>query len=61
MKNNENNNSVTFSRKSLIFFGAGLLSGIIGYILLAAGDIMFAPIFLVLGYVVFIPIAILKK
>lgn len=61
MKNPENNTSVKFSKKSLIFFGSGILSGIIGYILLSSGDIHFAPLFLVLGYVVFIPLAILKK
>ncbi len=48
------------SIRQLALFGAGLASIIIGYILLAAlGDIHVAPILLVLGYCVLVPLAFL--
>ncbi len=50
-----------FSKKSLIYLGAALIVIITGFALLIAGDISFAPILLVAGYVVLIPVAILKK
>jgi hypothetical protein len=40
-------------------FLAGLASIVVGYILLAAADITFAPIFLVLGYCVLVPLSFL--
>ncbi|MBA7650430.1 MAG: hypothetical protein E3J47_05340 [Candidatus Stahlbacteria bacterium] len=50
-----------FSKKNTMFFGIGLILVIIGFILLAAGDITLAPIVLVVGYLVFFPLGILLK
>lgn len=52
---------VKFGKKNLTFFGAGIVSVIIGFILLASGSIVMAPILLVLGYLVFFPLGILLK
>lgn len=52
---------IQFTKKNYILFGAGLLSIIIGFILLRIGDIVLAPILLVLGYLVFFPLGILLK
>ncbi|MEO0136866.1 MAG: hypothetical protein ABIL39_09850 [candidate division WOR-3 bacterium] len=52
---------VRFTKKNYLLFGAGLGSLIIGFILLRAGDIVLAPILLVLGYLVFFPLGILLK
>ncbi len=40
-------------------FAAGMVSIIAGYFLLAAADITFAPILLVLGYCILIPLSFL--
>jgi len=40
-------------------FAAGLVAIIAGYILLAAADTTFAPILLVLGYCVLVPVSFL--
>lgn len=48
-----------FGPRNYLFFGIGLLIIIVGYISLAAGSITLAPILLVLGYCVFIPISII--
>jgi hypothetical protein len=40
-------------------FAAGLASIVVGYVFLAANDITFAPILLVLGYCVLVPLAFL--
>ncbi|UCG30207.1 MAG: hypothetical protein JSV53_12045 [candidate division WOR-3 bacterium] len=53
--------TVKFSRKNTIFFGIGLVLVVIGFILLAAGDIVLAPILLIVGYLVFFPLGILLK
>jgi hypothetical protein len=52
---------VKFSRRNMLFFGLGIVSGVIGFILLASGSIVLAPILLVLGYLVFFPLGILLK
>ncbi|MCX7994194.1 MAG: hypothetical protein N3A65_00255 [candidate division WOR-3 bacterium] len=52
---------VKFTKKNYLLFGAGLISLIIGFILLRTGDIVLAPILLVLGYLVFFPLGILLK
>ncbi|MGQ9464112.1 MAG: hypothetical protein ACUVQ3_00635 [bacterium] len=52
---------IKFTKKNYLFFGAGLVSLIIGFILLRHGDIVLAPILLVLGYLVFFPLGILVK
>jgi len=40
-------------------FGAGLAAIVVGYVLLALNDITIAPILLVLGYCVLVPLAFL--
>jgi uncharacterized membrane protein len=50
-----------FSKKNTMFFGIGLILLIIGFVLLAAGDITLAPILLAVGYLVFFPLGILLK
>ncbi|HAV93179.1 TPA: hypothetical protein DCW38_08395 [candidate division WOR-3 bacterium] len=60
-KNEEIKENISFSKLSLILFGAAIASILIGYVLLSRGDIAFSPVLLVLGYVVLIPLAILKK
>lgn len=49
------------SQKNMIFFGIGLVLIVAGFILLAAGDIVLAPILLIAGYLVFFPLGILLK
>jgi len=50
-----------FGKRNYILFAAGLLVIIAGFIFLGTGDTVFAPILLVLGYCVIIPIAIIIK
>ncbi len=52
---------IQFSRKNTIFFGIGLILVVLGFILLAAGDIVISPILLIVGYLVFFPLGILLK
>jgi uncharacterized membrane protein HdeD (DUF308 family) len=40
-------------------FAAGMLSIVVGYVLLAAADITVAPILLVIGYCILIPLSFL--
>jgi len=48
-----------FTRKNYILFAIGLFVIVLGYITLGYGSITLAPILLVLGYCVIIPIAII--
>ncbi|HEQ98645.1 MAG TPA: hypothetical protein ENO22_04810 [candidate division Zixibacteria bacterium] len=50
-----------FGRKNYILFGAAILVLVLGFIALWMGDITIAPVLLVVGYCVLIPIAILVK
>ena len=50
-----------FGPRNYILFAIGLLVIIVGYISLSAGSITLAPILLVLGYCVLIPISIIIK
>jgi hypothetical protein len=50
-----------FSKKNMLFFGIGLILVVVGFIMLAAGDILLAPILLIVGYLVFFPLGILLK
>lgn len=52
---------VEFTSTNYIFFVAGILTIIIGFISLSKGSITLAPILLIIGYLVFIPLAILLK
>lgn len=51
--------SLPFGKKNLIWFGVAILVIVAGYIALGYGSITLAPILLVLGYCVLIPVAIL--
>ena len=51
--------SLRFTPKNLALLGAGLASIIIGYVLLGAADVVIAPLLLVLGYAVLIPLGII--
>jgi len=48
---------VRWERKNVGLFGVGLGSVALGYLLLSRGDITLAPILLVAGYCVLIPLA----
>lgn len=48
-----------FTSRNYTWFGIGILIIVIGYIALGMGSITLAPILLVLGYCVIIPISIL--
>jgi hypothetical protein len=48
-----------FTKKNYILFAIGIFIIVIGYITLGYGSITLAPILLVLGYCVLIPIAII--
>lgn len=50
--------SLRFSRKNVLLGLAGLLVIILGYVLLAQGSITAAPLLLVLGYLVLLPLAL---
>jgi hypothetical protein len=51
--------ALPFSRKNYILFAIGLLVIVLGYVTLGYGSITLAPILLVLGYCVIIPVAII--
>ncbi len=50
-----------FSLLNYIVFGGGLLDIIIGWLLLRGGHITIAPVMLILGYCVIIPLAIILR
>jgi hypothetical protein len=52
--------ALRFSLQNWTLLAAGILAIAIGYVLLAAGSIVAAPLLLVLGYVVLIPIGIIR-
>jgi len=52
---------IPFGRKNYIIFGLAALVILAGYIALSKGSITLAPILLLLGYLVLIPIGILAK
>ena len=52
---------VRFGPKNYVLGGLGLLLIVFGFVTLAAGSITLAPILLVLGYCVVVPVAILVK
>lgn len=54
-----NAGALQFTRRNGIFAGAGLVCVVGGFALLAQGSITLAPVLLVLGYVVFLPLAII--
>lgn len=52
---------LAFTRRNWLMFGAGLITIILGFYALSKGSITLAPILLVLGYCVVVPLAILLK
>jgi len=57
----KNNNKFYWKNANSIIFAAGILAIIIGYIFLARESLTLAPILLVLGYAVLIPISLVYK
>ncbi len=51
----------SFGMKNYVLFGIALVVIILGYVSLSQGSITLAPILLILGYCVLIPIAIMLK
>ncbi len=52
---------ICFKRNNYLLLISGIVAIILGYIILSTGDITFAPILLVLGYCILIPLALLLK
>jgi len=50
-----------FGKKNYLFFGLALVVIAAGYILLGQGSITAAPILLVLGYCVLVPVALVVR
>ncbi len=57
----KNNEKLYWEKTNSIIFACGILSIIIGYIFLARESLTLAPILLVLGYAVLIPISLVYK
>ncbi len=49
---------LAFGRKNRILLGSGILVVVVGFALLAVGDITMAPILLLAGYLVLIPMGL---
>ena len=56
----EGEGTVRFSLQNWILLAAGLLTIVLGYVLLSGGSTVAAPLLLVLGYVVLIPLGIIR-
>ncbi|MEO0088669.1 MAG: hypothetical protein ABIK77_05990 [candidate division WOR-3 bacterium] len=52
---------IHFKRNNYLLLILGIITIILGYVVLSTGDITIAPILLVLGYCVLIPLALLLK
>ena len=52
---------LSFSRINAILLGAAVVVIAIGYALLARGSMTLAPVLLVVGYCVLLPVGIVKK
>lgn len=53
--------TLSFSRENAIWLGAAAATIVAGYALLSGGSMTLAPILLVIGYCVLLPIGIIKK
>lgn len=60
-KTKKSKETLGFTRINYILMAVGLAIIVVGYILLAVGDITGAPILLVLGYCAVLPLAILMS
>jgi hypothetical protein len=56
----ESHASLKFSTINGVLLALGLAAIVAGYVLLAGGSVVGAPLLLVLGYVVLIPLGIIK-
>jgi hypothetical protein len=56
----DNPASLRFSAINAILIAAGLASIVAGYVLLAGGSNVLAPVLLVLGYAVLVPLGIIR-
>lgn len=52
---------IALGRKNFVIMGAGLAAIIAGFITLAGGSMTLAPLLLVVGYCVLIPVSLLVK
>ncbi len=52
---------LAFGKKNFSIFAAALISIVLGFFFLAKGSITTAPILLVLGYVILVPLSIIIK
>ncbi len=52
---------IALGKKNYAIMGAGLITIIVGFITLAGGSITLAPLLLVVGYCVIIPLSLLIK
>lgn len=57
----DSNNKLYWGKTNSIIFAVGILTIILGYIFLARESLTLAPILLVLGYAVLIPISLVYK
>ncbi|MBZ0269280.1 hypothetical protein K8I85_14090 [bacterium] len=48
---------IRWERRNITLLGAGLAAVVLGYVLLSQGDVTAAPLLLVAGYCVLIPLA----
>jgi uncharacterized membrane protein HdeD (DUF308 family) len=55
------NNKIYWEKTNSIVFVSGILSIVMGYIFLARESLTLAPILLVLGYAVLIPVSLVYK
>jgi len=56
----EEREATGLTRLGGILAGSGVVSIVAGFVLLSTGSITLAPVLLVLGYVVLVPLAILR-
>lgn len=61
MERESSKNRIYWGNINSIIFSAGILSIVVGYIFLARESLTLAPILLVLGYAVLIPVSIVYK
>ena len=57
----KSNEKIYWEKTNSIIFASGILAIIVGYIFLARESLTLAPILLVLGYAVLIPISLVYK
>lgn len=52
--------TLRFSLANWVLLAAGLLAVVVGYVLLGGGSTVAAPLLLILGYLVLIPLGIIR-